>query len=616
MGLARSGVMRTLALPLLVAPLLLPISARGVEVWTALATEKIRPATPARASPGVHLSAARNEFEAAQIAITGAAANVTAVATDLTGPGGTLPAPRLYREALVDLAYPSAPDGATGPWPDALVPDVDEVVGEARNAFPFDVPAGETRVLWAELHVPPGTAAGEYAGSIHVAWDGGQAVVPVGLSVWPFTLPSTSSLRSAFGFAYGAIPAGHGLGWGPAFAQLRARYGTFALDHRVTLSHVDDGYGDLDHFAALYGPALDGTAGTRLPGARMTGVELMGSASAWASTFRTHGWFERLFQYTCDEPPLTCAWADIPARAAAARAADPELRTLVTTTIQQADANGVTDAIDLLVPVVNHLDDRPGESAYSGNQRAKYDAFLAASPRRELWLYQSCMSHGCGVGSSAYFTGWPSYMIDASAARNRAMQWLLFRYRATGELYYETAMAYGQDPWTNPWAFTGNGDGTLFYPGTPARISGTTDVPVASLRLKLIREGMEDYEYLDLLSRAGGEADARAVADALFPNAYSTDVKPEALMAARAELARLIAARGATGPPDPGTPPPSERGPTVVPVKGCAAGGAAGLASGLLLLGAASLRGRRRARGARGGPALPPHGAGRRPPGP
>ncbi len=598
--------MRTLAPLLLAGPLLLPLAGRAADVWTALATEKIRPSAGARSSPSAHIRAARNEFEAFQIAVTGAATGVSATATDLGGPGGTIPAPRLYREGLIQLAWPSALDGGTGAWPDALVPNVDEVAGERRNAFPFDVQAGETRVLWAEVLVPRGAAPGEYTGSVHVTWDGGEATVPVALTVWPFTLPSTSSLRSAFGFAYGAIPAGHGLGFGDGFALLRARYGAFALDHRISLSHVDDGFGTLDHFASLHGPSLDGTAATRLPGARMTAAELMGDAGAWASFFRGRGWFERLFQYTCDEPPLTCPWADIPVRASAAKLADPAMRTLVTTTLQQADAHAVTDSIDLLVPVVNYLDDKPG-SEFSGDQRAIYDAFLAASPLREVWAYQSCMSHGCGgtvnMGSPSdsdrYFTGWPSYVIDASAVRNRAMQWLLFRYRLSGELYYETTMAYGHDPWTNQWDFSGNGDGTLFYPGTPARIGGATHVPVASLRLKMIREGMEDFEYLALLARAGGEADARAIAGVLFPHAYSTEVPPASLMAARSELAaRIIALGGAdlgdpVDPPPPFDPPPADRSPAYVEVKGCATGGAAGLASALALAGAAALRSRR-----------------------
>jgi hypothetical protein len=123
------------------------------------------------------------------------------------------------------------------------------------------------------------------------------------------------------------------------------------------------------------------------------------------------------------------------------------------------------------------------------------------------------------------------------------MQWMLFKYDATGELYWDTTWAYvtKSDPWVSQWDFTGNGDGTLFYPGTPAKIGGATHIPVASIRLKMIREGMEDYEYLRLVAEHGDPAFAKSVANALFPTMRSTgSVSGNELMAARAALARRI----------------------------------------------------------------------------
>ncbi len=566
-----------------------------MQVWTATSLEKIRPSATAHSEAAVQISAARNEVEAFQVVVTGAASGVRAAASDLSGPS-VIDGVRLYREALIDLQKPSALDGGTGPYPDALVPDVDPIAGERRNAFPFDVPEGESRAIWVEVRVPPGAAEGDYHGTVDVAWNGGETQIPVSLHVWPFTLPSTSSLRSAFGFSYGAIPAGHGIADPAAHAALRAAYGRMALDHRITLSHVDDGDASLDHLAEVYGPALDGTAATELAGARMTSFELLGPAGSWAGAFSDRGWSDLLFQYTCDEPPITCGWPDIPARAAAARTASPAVRTLVTTTIQEADTQGVTAAIDILAPVINYLDDRPGESRFGGDQRPAYHAFLAGSARRELWTYQSCMSHGCAgtvnfgapSASDLYFTGWPSYVIDASAVRNRAMQWLDFSFGVTGELYYETALAYSHDPWTNQWDFDGNGDGTLFYPGTPARIGGTTHVPVASLRLAQIRDGMEDFEYLKLVSDLGDPELARSVAAGLFPHPYATEVPPGQLLAARARLAaRIVELSKASAPPASGPRPVRA---------GCDTGGSMESVALLALLGLPGLGFRRRRR--------------------
>src|SRR5262249_59988247 len=97
--------------------------------------------------------------------------------------------------------------------------------------------------------------------------------------------------------------------------------------------------------------------------------------------------------------------------------------------------------------------------------------------------------------------------------------------------------------------FGGNGDGALYYPGTPAQIGGVHDIPVESMRLALIREGMEDYEYLHLLAELGGEADARATVAALFPAAWQvTKATAAQLYAARAHLADQIEARVGGGP--------------------------------------------------------------------
>ena len=516
-------------------------------VWVAPATEKIQPLEAERDTKSASISAARNEFEAFQVVITGAATGVRAEATRLVGPEGfEIRDIRLYRAALIDIRELSALDGTLGPTPDALIPDQDEIVGERRNAFPFDVPAGESRAIWVDVFVPPSAPAGVYTGSVSVRFDGETAVVPVELTVWPFILPSTSSVKSAFGVSYNTLESGHQM---TAVSELRARYGQLGLDHRISLSkHLDDRWGDLANFDQHYGPLMNGTAPTRLPGAQLTSVEYIGTLTdtadlgRWAAHFEARGWFDRLFQYTCDEPPYQgCDWLPhIQERSNAAKAANPNFRTLVTTSIQNATEHDGAQYLDLMVPNVNHMENTSGE--YAGNQRPKYDAFLAGGPLKEVWMYQACDSHTCG-GQDEQGTGWPSYMIDASAVRNRAMQWMLFKYDATGELYWDTTWAYvtKSDPWVSQWDFTGNGDGTLFYPGTPAKIGGATHIPVASIRLKMIREGMEDYEYLRLVAEHGDPAFAKSVANALFPTMRSTgSVSGNELMAARAALARRI----------------------------------------------------------------------------
>ena len=53
----------------------------------------------------------------------------------------------------------------------------------------------------------------------------------------------------------------------------------------------------------------------------------------------------------------------------------------------------------------------------------------------------------------------------------------------------------GGDPWNNPRYGSRNGNGFLLYPPR----SSSEEPVVSSIRLELLREGIEDYEYLHML---------------------------------------------------------------------------------------------------------------------
>ncbi len=192
-------------------------------------------------------------------------------------------------------------------------------------------------------------------------------------------------------------------------------------------------------------------------------------------------------------------------------------------------------------------------SGYDGDQRSKYDAWLAANPNRKLWMYQSCDQHGCGAcgapSHGTYFTGWPQRVIDSSGVQDRAFGWVSWQENAVGELYFETtyqlATAWNAN---GQCAFSGSGDGTIFYPGKPSIVGGTKDIPIESIRMKMIRDGMEDYEYLAMVAKTNA-ALAKSVAAALFPKAYECAKTPAALEAARDQLFAAL-----------DVPPPAEDG--------------------------------------------------------
>src|SRR5258706_1630250 len=299
-------------------------------------------------------------------------------------------------------------------------------------------------------------------------------------------------------------------------------------------------------------PFLEGTAiaaGEPLSGARATTADLRTPASfsseeqqvaylsAWVRHFEQRGWNDRLFLYLWDEPARG-DFEKVLERGRVSLRSQPRVRNL----LRVPFTSELESVVDIWVPLVNCLDRKPG-----------FDDCCAASPPLEtyarekargksLWFYQSCASHGCNAPGGEYFAGWPSYMIDTSGAANRVMQWLAWKYRIEGELYFSMNEAYGhgQDPWTDVRLFGGNGDGSLFYSGQPARIGGMADIPVESIRLKLIREGMEDYEYLALLAKLGGPNLADEFANRIVTKPYVWEARPAVFLKVRQEMGATL----------------------------------------------------------------------------
>ena len=182
-----------------------------------------------------------------------------------------------------------------------------------------------------------------------------------------------------------------------------------------------------------------------------------------------------------------------------------------------------------------------------GDHRADYDDVVAAG--KTLLTYQSCMSDGCSTpgckpGDKCQGGGtWPSYMIDVPAPFNRVMSWINYKYEIQGELYWGVNAAdglYQNSSWEEQLCAGGNGDGSLTYPGRAREIGGTEFVPIASQRLKLIRDGLEDIEYMYVLEDLQGREAALAVVDTVVRAAYDFEHEAAPMIAAREALADAI----------------------------------------------------------------------------
>jgi hypothetical protein len=551
-----------------------PAADRTIISWTTDALVKVRPsdAIPSQPAHEVHLWAARNEFEPFQIVLRAdkqAVHDVDVEVTDLAGGPGTIPAKdniTIYLEKYIHLAMPSSIEGEAGDWPDALIPRIDRYAGQRRNGFPTPLSARKNQPVWIDVYVPLATPPGEYRGKVLITVDGQlDQSIPVTLQVWDFALPSTSSLKTSFGFNGTAALKEH---FGKYtndkdLSRLTRLYEKAALLHRISIHggrmvapRIPGGGGSIDwtNYDAEVGPFLDGTALTAndpLPGATATTADLRIPPGLteeqrapyfpqWIRHFREKNWSSRLFYYLWDEPSRSM-YGDVAVQGRAAHRADPAVRNLVTV----ARNRTLQGVVDTWVPLINCLAMKPGFPPYCDESapREAYQSELAAG--KGLWWYQSCASHGCNTTGGEYFRGWPSYMIDVSPVGNRIFQWLAWKDGIEGELYFSMDESFGRgpDPWETQLLFGGNGDGTLFYPGTPSRIGGDTDIPIESIRLKLIREGLEDYEYLHLCEQAGLKELATRVMASLAPSLYQWDHRPESLYAYRRQMGEALSGK-------------------------------------------------------------------------
>ena len=145
----------------------------------------------------------------------------------------------------------------------------------------------------------------------------------------------------------------------------------------------------------------------------------------------------------------------------------------------------------------------------------------------------------------------PWWHIDYPLVNYRVPSWISWRYRIRGLLYWGSISHWQEvdDPWIQPETFHGrgvlqhgengkiyNGEGTLVYPGRALGYDGIT----SSLRLKALRDSIEDYEYLAILERAGMADKAEQVIFPLVNSWFEWEKDPAAYEKARSKLAAMI----------------------------------------------------------------------------
>ncbi len=529
----------------------------NLTVWVASGWERIGLADAPGPNASAALVSARAEYEPFQVVVQAPPSGLTGVSvsiSDLTTDDGRVIASSnatLYREhyVYVDRGSPNA-KGSNQPlgpgwYPDALIPFLDPQTGSppagaAYPAAPVNVDGGKNQPFWIDIYVPREASPGDYSGTVMVTADQGSAAISCKLTVWNFELPAKPSLKSSFAL------------WSATTNEAREQL----IKHRIMPQRLGScGANPCTGLAAFEQTLIAnfGLTSTDLgfwSGADASHCNMRPPPSPLAlqAAASAHAPDLNLFNYTADEIaacpnlyPMIRQWGNNLHQAG--------VRNLITMAPDPAlydDGSGTgRSAVDIWVVLPKTYDSAPQRIAEA---LAKGD---------EIWSYNA-------LAQDSYS---PKWLLDYDPINYRIQAGFISQSLGLTGLLYWRVDKWSSDPWAqvnNEGVFTSSnypGEGMLVYPGPPAGVSGV----VPSIRLKQLREGSEDYEYVEILKGLGQGDWALQVAKSVGPDWKNWTRDKSALEAARRQLGdkiqQLQTQRGAAARTRRGRVPAGKRSP-------------------------------------------------------
>ncbi len=537
-------------------------------VWTLTGTERVLRSNPPGDSHEVKLAAARNEWESFQILIRSdqQVKGIRVEPGELRGTGGAVldtNNTRLFRQhqLYIDAGTYRNPTFKPDWFPDPLIPfrhpvSAEMLEGARFRAIPFDLPANETHGFWVDLYVPGNATPGEYRGTYRVTSESDQLMeIPVSLTVWDFNLPRVSTLVTAFGSPAQRIRD---------YYRQRAKVGKEPEPKNWTAIEIQCAQMLTEHrFNATppseyLWPVAQQDGSFRIPAEQLrllrefvdcyhvNALQIPHPSSvvkdpererdklrAWLAAFdqavkELNRPYIIFYTYLKDEPNTEEDYRYVQKWGHAIREAKSVVKVLVVEQTWTEPGNGGADstwgdlygAVDIWCPLFSlHRQDSAAQRQALGETIWTYTALCQGEPT-------------------------PWWHIDYPLLNYRVPAWIAWRYRMKGLLYWG-GMSYwreAEDPWSQADTYhkelVFNGEGTLVYPARPVGYDGI----VSSLRLKALRDSIEDYEYLAILERLGKAAEAEKIVLPVAQSWFGWEKDPAAYKEARVKLADMIVA--------------------------------------------------------------------------
>jgi len=515
-------------------------------VWIASPWQQVIRSTPPGDLMEVNLKAASNEYEPFRIIIHNGGdsqiEDVNVQVTGLKGENGEVISSdniELFRAYYLNITKPShRTENPVGLYPDALIPFKGGQSGQIESpeffAAPFSVDTARNAEVWCDLYVPAGTAPGIYKGTVTVTSGKKRiAKLPVTLTVWSFELPAKISMRSHFGSFNATSAKMMGAEKGSErFLELESLYGKELLKHRAMPSTPENVWPEWNETDGIIDNGESQRMKELVENWKVTALDMPLRyyredkekcklyLTAMAEWLRNMGYLDLAYVYLEDEPNDAEEYEIVRQQGALIKAADPDIKRMCTeqTITSNPEWGDLYGAVDIWCPLWG-LWNEP-----TARERLEHG--------EELWSYTALCQGAEGT---------PWWQIDTDPLNFRSPFWLSWRYDISGYLYwsstywgaYETLKGVWEAPYFRKdfW-----GEGMLLYPGQPAGIEGF----VPSIRLKLYREAMEDYEYMVMAAAATKGVDVDNIVNSLVTNFQKWSLEKEDYMNARERLAELI----------------------------------------------------------------------------
>ena len=527
-------------------------------------------------APGKVLTvhAARGEWEPVQAIVSATAQQLTSVTVDaatLTHESGAqLPSPRIFHEHYIRITHstPMAPL-PPGEYPDALLP----------LDMPADPPSGEGNLnqpFWIDIFVPYGSPPGDYTGQVRFTLaDESKLSATFKLHVWNFDLPVVSKLRTSITTMPSRVARVHGLPFDGSrisleHAQLLNQYYDLLAEHRMSVDPVYGVFAEPD--GSLNEDKIERSMRKQLLHRHASTIGI----PIWPNwPFKDPLGADReaamkyMATYACILKKIHCADRGYVLMGDLDEPNDAEAYASVRR--WGAFFNEVEKKHQVKLPLLVTEQPAPDKEAWGSLHGAadiwsahmtavwqdmewaggKHDIAMRRKAGDEVWAYAALVqmpeewkkTHGNPKVLTHSHP--PVWCTDYPPISHRISPWLFLHHGITGFTYWDTLyFPDGTDVWHDGGTYVAstsevfNGDGLFIYPAT--KRGHGRDAPVASIRLKWLRESIEDYDYLMLARELGLDEQVRSIVQTFARGFGDWDANLPALLDARLQIARLV----------------------------------------------------------------------------